>query len=518
MPSRKFFGRCSVAMVMTTLLAVGIAVGGPMLIDWAINSGIAESISYDNEDTDAYKAWITNEDGKGVPWYKLMYFYNLTNADAWLRGEEKPHVEEIGPFHYDEYRVHFNVSITGKEDSRINYQSYIYYVYNEEKSCDGCAEDIALTTVNPAYLGVGGSVSEQLAPLGIGGTGWTQLGINMLGASLNESLVRTLTPAQIAFGFDDPMLAFVSGLLNSTGQEAPPPTFQGVQPNMTSKDDAFPYSAQATGSPKIEDVFEYEIFRAAAKQTYWNSSEANALKGTDGSQFHPQVKKSQNVTVFVDDVFRSISFYYKEETEHKDIHMYRFIIQTEQFKNASQVPDHAAYYMFGPHGVINLTTASQFAPVIASNPHFLDADPFYLEQVSGVSPPSFEKHGTYLDIEPLSGTTMKARKRLQVNVHVKPRLLTYQDLIEAFVPVMWVEEGAEVTDKLAAKFRSKVYLALTLKQIFLWGGAVIAGVLAVFTVWSILIWRRKKRADEEPFSAVPSRSQRLINPTINEAS
>ena len=102
--------------------------------------------------------------------------------------------------------------------------------------------------------------------------------------------------------------------------------------------------------------------------------------------------------------------------------------------------------------------------------------------------------------------------------HVKPRLLTYQDLIEAFVPVMWVEEGAEVTDKLAAKFRSKVYLALTLKQIFLWGGAVIAGVLAVFTVWSILIWRRKKRADEEPFSAVPSRSQRLINPTINEAS
>ena len=42
------------------------------------------------------------------------------------------------------------------------------------------------------------------------------------------------------------------------------------------------------------------------------------------------------------------------------------------------------------------------APVFASKPHFLDADPGFLSNVTGLSP-NREKHDSFLDAEPVSG-------------------------------------------------------------------------------------------------------------------
>ena len=42
------------------------------------------------------------------------------------------------------------------------------------------------------------------------------------------------------------------------------------------------------------------------------------------------------------------------------------------------------------------------ALVFASKPHFLDADPAFLSNVTGLSPDR-EKHDSYLDVEPVGG-------------------------------------------------------------------------------------------------------------------
>ena len=42
------------------------------------------------------------------------------------------------------------------------------------------------------------------------------------------------------------------------------------------------------------------------------------------------------------------------------------------------------------------------APVFASKPHFLDADPAFLHNVTGLSPDR-AKHDSYLDVEPVGG-------------------------------------------------------------------------------------------------------------------
>ena len=57
-------------------------------------------------------------------------------------------------------------------------------------------------------------------------------------------------------------------------------------------------------------------------------------------------------------------------------------------------------------------------PMFVSMPHFLNADKDFLKNVSGLLP-NEDKHNYNLQIEPLSGTTIKSNIRVQFNFHLK---------------------------------------------------------------------------------------------------
>ena len=62
------------------------------------------------------------------------------------------------------------------------------------------------------------------------------------------------------------------------------------------------------------------------------------------------------------------------------------------------------FFANGPDGVLNLTAVyPENLPFFISKPHFLDADPGYRENVSGMHP-NRSKHDSFLDIDPLTGT------------------------------------------------------------------------------------------------------------------
>ena len=54
-----------------------------------------------------------------------------------------------------------------------------------------------------------------------------------------------------------------------------------------------------------------------------------------------------------------------------------------------------------PRGVINTTECMISSPSYVSNPHFLDADPFYRHQVKGMKPDP-DIHRFYITVEPVS--------------------------------------------------------------------------------------------------------------------
>ena len=89
--------------------------------------------------------------------------------------------------------------------------------------------------------------------------------------------------------------------------------------------------------------------------TYWNSTAANKLKGTEGFLFKPGNGKD-SVYVFVDQLFRSGYFNYTETEYIKGIRVNRFAIPKFEMANASLNHANKAYYAYGPSGLFNMTT------------------------------------------------------------------------------------------------------------------------------------------------------------------
>jgi len=62
--------------------------------------------------------------------------------------------------------------------------------------------------------------------------------------------------------------------------------------------------------------------------------------------------------------------------------------------------------------------------------------------VTGISPPEAEKHELYIDVQPIMGTAMKARARIQINLAVSQvrdikQVASFPDIV---FPIMWFED------------------------------------------------------------------------------
>lgn len=102
-------------------------------------------------------------------------------------------------------------------------------------------------------------------------------------------------------------------------------------------------------------------------------------------------------------LLRSGYFSYKEDIDMHGIQLYKFVLPPNELQNDTQ---DSGFNANGPSGVLNLTAVvPSNIPLFASKPHFLDADPAYLTNISGLSPDR-DKHDSYLATEPLTGTAL----------------------------------------------------------------------------------------------------------------
>lgn len=86
---------------------------------------------------------------------------------------------------------------------------------------------------------------------------------------------------------------------------------------------------------------------------------------------------------------------------------------------------------------------------------------------------------------------MSAAKRLQVNVHLQPDMILYPSIrSDLYVPLSWIEESSQLTDKQANQFKSSVYTALTVEKAVLWSGVAVGALLLIVTV--VLAVRTRK--------------------------
>jgi len=121
-----------------------------------------------------------------------------------------------------------------------------------------------------------------------------------------------------------------------------------------------------------------------------------------------------------------------------------------------------------------------------STPHFLDADESLWKAIDGVQPER-EKHITFLNIEPTTGMSLQAHKRIQVSVPVTHSDY-FKDLGElrdpenrTVWPVVWVDEGADANQENLDLLKSMLVTPFMLVDV---GTYVLIGIGGVLLILS----------------------------------
>uniref|UniRef100_A0A452QVR5 Platelet glycoprotein 4 n=1 Tax=Ursus americanus TaxID=9643 RepID=A0A452QVR5_URSAM len=153
------------------------------------------------------------------------------------------------------------------------------------------------------------------------------------------------------------------------------------------------------------------------------------------------------------------------EVNLKGIPVYRFVLPSVAFASPLQNPDNHCFCTekvisknCTSYGVLDIGKCKEGKPVYISLPHFLHASPDIGEPIEGLSP-NEEEHSTYLDVEPITGFTLRFAKRLQINLLVKPakKIDVLKNLKRNYiVPVLWLNETGTIGDDKAEKFRKQV--------------------------------------------------------------
>jgi len=217
-----------------------------------------------------------------------------------------------------------------------------------------------------------------------------------------------------------------------------------------------PEITQKTGRHDASEVGEIVDYNDQDEITIW--AEPIDVKGTDGTTFGPGVTDEDTLKVFTKDLMRTVEFEYHDEAEIYDIDLLEFKFADDTFAPNS-------IYLMDTLGLVNLAPVPKYrdVPVRVSKPHFLGADPELTQDVEGMNPdPAL--HDTYLEVEPITGLTMKVRQRIQVNL--EPMQLTdwSNNAPHAVMPLLWMEDSGQVSEELATYFKEQVYGAMELKE------------------------------------------------------
>lgn len=174
------------------------------------------------------------------------------------------------------------------------------------------------------------------------------------------------------------------------------------------------------------------------KVPHWAGEYCNTINGTDGSSFHPQVKRSETLYIFNTDLCRSLFLDYEMDSSVRGIPTYKFVVPRRFFQAPANEPENECFctqkaglsdLLCRTDGILDISKCRKGAPIVLSAPHFYNGDPALRANVSGLRPNKL-RHETFLEIEPLTGLVLNAARRIQINVQVKHHADTPYVLIQ----------------------------------------------------------------------------------------
>ncbi|KYN23106.1 Scavenger receptor class B member 1 [Trachymyrmex cornetzi] len=423
-----------------------------------------------------------------------IYVFNVTNPNDIASGA-KPIVQDLGPFHYDLYRDKEDV-VDREEDDTVEYSLRQLWYFNQEKSI--MSDNVEIYAFHPLMLAITLIIQrDRPSTIGVISKAFDSI-FKKPESIFIKTTVKDLFFDGILFDCTD-ITDFAGSAVCSALQER-----EEILIREEGLRFRFGYLAKTNGSRSPERIRVYrgiknykDIGRVltignSTKLKMWFGNPCNDIRGTDGTIFPPFLSKEKEVWVYSQDICRSIGAYYLEPGK---VQGFKTLHYTADLGDPSEDEDVRCLCQESegcmPKNIFNADPCKN-VPFRISLPHFYNSDPRYLEMIEGVNPIP-EKHRMTFNFDPMTGTPMKAYKKIQFNVIVGPipKLRLMKSFPEALFPLFWVEDGLELGNILIKPLKV-AYLQILIAKIVMW--LMILGGLGMFIV-AMMRYYKEKNAD-----------------------
>ncbi|KAK3870639.1 hypothetical protein Pcinc_024147 [Petrolisthes cinctipes] len=423
-----------------------------------------------------------------VPIFMQFYLFNITNSNEVLQGAT-PVVQQIGPYTFEEKQLKYNLTFSD-DGGLVTYVQNKSFYFREDMTPGSLTDSI--TTINAVMMSLGAKLATAPAPL--------KVIIQMWFTRFSEKPFVTKPVRELLFeGYEEPLLLQLATLTNdplhATGR------FGFFYPKNNTNDGNYTVKTGVLGMEDYQYIMKWRGEERINfwKTDMWGGDTCNMINGTSGNQFPRPVTKSTLLELYTAELCRSIFAEYQREVSHGPLTLYRYVLPNRLLAKAPENDCYCNDNFTCRASMINVSPCRKGAPVVMSTPHFYQGEPEDSKQVMGLNP-SEEEHETYLDIEPTTGVTFRAAKRIQVNMplHRYGNLPAYQDVPDVIIPVLWVNESVEVPLERTYALHRTLTLPFTLVTVAVAVLITLGMVLILVAVIKLILSRRPKTKNRKP--------------------
>jgi len=470
------FGITAAVGIVAVILGVSLGWGiGPAVV----KSMVHDTLDLTDEGSDGYINFIVPP----VAPRMKFYFFEVVNYEELIDGnarDGRPFLKERGPYTFREDREKKELNWTDSMEY-LAFGQYKSYTFLPDESCDGCKSTDEVRILNMPAASFIAKVEREVHSVSAGvydelntffNEGKDELfksvvvedflfnGIDdgIVDFLYTDELIETLVKKRLPDVFRENGFALFNGKVNTSEKECYEVATGELDWDMHTvitkygkdMDSLWPDLSKSRSENYFEgtSISLWWPYRDENGNTLENSS-CNALKGTDGAQFPPGVKKSDTLWIFNTLPCRSLFFNFQEKVKIEGINTLEFgvpldganinktmnvcaceelsaevwkmydeknttescvkLTEDDTTLDLSDCPTSEWRCYDGVQDISNC----QGAPTYMSYPHFYLADE-QRAMFDGLEP-VVEDHRTYLDVEPYTGMTLKIHTRIQLN-------------------------------------------------------------------------------------------------------
>ncbi|KAG1670566.1 hypothetical protein FOA52_012138 [Chlamydomonas sp. UWO 241] len=463
---------CSIAgtklLLFVGLLLIAAGLTLPGLLQHLLNAGIRDAIVWQPDSPAATDSrYRGSADGGGAHDFVQLFLWNVTNVEG-IRNGSKPSLQQVGPYTYQKNK--YKVFAQWDTNGRVATKEYAYYTLVPEMTT--AQLDAPIVTLNLPLIGVVESIGSVYGPRA---EKWLDYAVSVIAAWRDghvNGLFTRRTAEEMLWGYDDPLLVRLNRFLP---KGMIPSTRVSLLHNMSGPDEALAQQPVVydTGAGDLFNIWNVLSDEGHTEATCWNGC-VERVRGSDGAQFAPGVRRDSTLRVWVGQLYRSETFVFESNVNWLGVQFLRFTPDP-----AMLAPDECHYQRIA--GLMNVTTPMAVGmsghygdavgpPVYISLPHFCGCDPSLTADIDGMQC-DFVRHSTHIDVEPITGISMRGHMTVQMSsaltaqakAHLEPKIAASSNA-SVVIPIFWQEENIWAGESDVRGFKSRVYSVLWYKR------------------------------------------------------